>query len=122
MDEAQQNKAEELRSRVQQSIVSIITARVKDGSMSEARARQIAELVLEKLPEGINYQQLIEVLPTLDDHFEELSTAVMPIMIEYERKLQAAVDKKIGELLSQGNLDALLDVTNKALEMQKRLS
>jgi len=118
----QSSKAEELRSRVQQSIVAVITKRVEAGEMSQERAKQIAELVLQKLPEGIDYQRLMEVLPTLDDHFEELRQVVVPIMVEYEQKLQSAVDRKVQELIDRGNLDELLDVTNKALEMQKRLS
>ncbi|MFQ5493195.1 MAG: hypothetical protein ACE5DX_03490 [Candidatus Dojkabacteria bacterium] len=116
------DKASELREKVQNKIVSLISSKMEKGEMTEERAKQIAQLVLQKLPEGISYERLIEVIPTLDDHFEELTIAVVPIMVEYEQKMQAAVDDRIKKLIDAGKLDAVLDVTKKAIEFEKRLA
>ncbi|MBW7953753.1 MAG: hypothetical protein QY330_02780 [Candidatus Dojkabacteria bacterium] len=118
----EQQKADQLRERVQQSILEIISKQVEGGEMTEQRATDIAKLVLEKLPKGIDYQRLIEVIPTLDDHFEELSRAVVPIMIEYEQKLKQAVEDKVKKLIENGQIDEALDLTNKAIEYQKKLA
>ncbi|MCA9382993.1 hypothetical protein KC909_01380 [Candidatus Dojkabacteria bacterium] len=115
-------KAEQLRNKVQQEIVNIIKEKVEHGEMTEDRAKQIAQMVLEKLPEGMSYDTLMKVIPTLDDHFEELSQAVMPIMVEYEKRMKDIVGQKVTQLLEQGRLDEALNMTKKAIEFEKGLS
>ena len=115
-------KAKELREKVQSEIVKVITERLEKGEMTEERAKQIAQMVLQQLPENINHQKLIEVIPTLDDHFQELAVAIVPIMVEYEEKMKQVVDKKLKELLDANKLDEALDVTKKAIEFEKRLT
>ncbi len=115
-------KAEELRFKVQDEIVKVITERVEHGEMTQERAKKIAQLILDKLPEEISYEKLIKVIPTLDDHFQELSTVVVPIMTEYEEKMKKVVNAKVASLMKDGKFDAVLDVTNKAIEYEKGLS
>ena len=79
-------------------------------------------MVLQKLPQGISYEKLMEVIPTLDDHFEELASVVVPIMTEYEQKIRAAVDQKITQLMQQGRFDDALNIAKKALEHEKNLA
>lgn len=95
---------------------------MEEGKMKQERAKEIAALVLEKLPEGISYEKLMEIVPTLDDHFEELTAIVVPIMMEYEKKMHAAVDSKISELVKAGKLDEALHVTKQGIELEKKLS
>jgi hypothetical protein len=115
-------KAEELRQKVQEQIVSLITKKLEAGEINEARAKEIAALVLEKLPSDISYDKLMQVLPKLDDHFLELSNVVVPIMIEYEQKVRKAVDEKITALIKSGQLDQALNIAKKALDFEKNLS
>jgi len=115
-------KAEDLREKIQQKIVDVVSRKLESGQMTQERAKTIAQLVLEKLPEGISYEKLMQVLPTLDDHFEELSAAVLPIIQEYETKVKAEVDKKIKQLVKEGKLDELLELTNKAIEFESNLA
>lgn len=115
-------KAEELRLKVQKKVVDIIAKKLEQGEMNEARAKAIAKMVLEKLPEGISYEKLIKIIPTLDDHFQELSQAVVPIMVEYEKKMKKIVNDKIKNLLIQGKFDEILKITDKAMEFEKSLS
>lgn len=116
------DKAKELRERVQKTIVDIISTKLQGGEMTEERAKQIASMVLEKLPEDASYNELMKIIPKLDDHFHELTQAVMPIMVEYERKMKEIVDKKISDLISKGQFDKALDVAKKAIEFEKELS
>ena len=115
-------KAKELRERVQTKIVEVITRKLEAGEMTEERAKQIASMVLEKLPEDASYNELMKIIPKLDDHFHELTQAVVPIMTEYERKMKAIIDKKITELMNKGQFDQALDVAKKAIEFEKELS
>ncbi len=111
-----------LREQVQKSIVDIITRGLEDGSMSEDRSKEIASYVLQMMPENIDLPRLLEVIPKLDDTFEELSVAVMPIMREYEEKMQKAVNEKITKLINEGKLDDALVLTKKAIEAEKNLT
>ena len=115
-------KAEQMRKQLQEQIVSLIKARVQSGSMDEDRNKAIAQMVLDKLPEGISYSELMKVVPTLDDHFQELAQVVVPIMVDYEKKIRAAVDDKIQQLMSEGKFDAAMQVANKAIEFEKGLA
>ena len=117
-----QEKAQQLREKVQSEIVKLISSRLEDGKIKEARAKEIAAMVLEKLPGDISYEKLIQVLPKLDDHFEELSTVVVPIMVEYEQKIRKVVDDKITQLIKAGKFDDALNMARKALEFEKGLA
>lgn len=116
------DNAEQLRHQLQTQIVEIINKKMEAGVMNQDRAKQIASLILEKLPEGISYDKLMEIIPTLDDHFEELTTVVVPIMMEYEKKMHSAVDAKVSELVKAGKLDEALKATQEGIEQEKKLS
>ncbi len=115
-------QAEDLRKKVQEQIVSLISKKLESGEINEARAKEIAALVLEKLPADISYDQLMQILPKLDDHFLELSNVVVPIMVEYEQKVRKAVNDKITALIKSGQLDQALNIAKKALDFEKTLS
>jgi len=112
----------QLRERVQKSIVDIITKELEAGMMTEDRAKEIAKYVLDMLPEGISYEKLIELIPKLDDNFAELSAAVLPVMVEYERKMKSVLNEQITNLLKEGKLDDALQIANQAIEQEKKLS
>lgn len=116
------DKADELRKQVQEQIVKIITAKLEEGEITQERAQQIAQMVLQQLPEGISYQRLIEVIPTLDDHFHELREAVVPIMLEYEQKLKGEVNQRLQKLLEAGKFDEAAKMAEKAIEYEKKLT
>jgi hypothetical protein len=116
------DKARQIREKVQDEIVRLISSKLEEGTLNEARAKEIANLVLEKLPQDISYGKLMQILPQLDDHFEELGSVVVPIMIEYEQKVRKAVNDKITQLIKEGKLDEALNVARKALEFEKGLA
>jgi len=115
------DKTDELKDKLQTQIVNIITTGLENGVMTEDRAKQIAQYVLDQLPDGISYQKLMEIIPTLDDHFHELRDAVIPIMMEYEQKIRAVVEDRISLLLKQNKLDEALEFTKKAIDFDKTL-
>lgn len=114
--------ATSLREQVQKSIVGIITKNLEAGIMSEDRAKEIAKYVLDILPEGITYEKLIEIVPTLDDNFAELTVAVLPVMVEYEQKMKALVNEQLSTLLKEGRVEDAIKIANQAIEQEKKLS
>ena len=112
----------QIREQVQKAIVDIITEGLTEGTITEEKAKKMAQFILEKLPETITYDDFIKVLPKLDDDFPEFSKVVVPLMEQYERKSKAVADKKITEMLKSGNIDEALKLTNEAIDQEKNLT
>lgn len=117
-----EDKSKQLLNRVQAAIVDVITKGLEEGTITEDRAKEIARLVLAKLPEDVSYEELMRIIPKLDDDFQELSSAVVPIMLEYEAKMKEIINHKISILLKQNRFQEALDLSRKAIEFEKTLS
>lgn len=112
----------QIREKLQKQIVEIITTGLETGTISEERAKEIAKFVLDALPEGIKYPELIAIIPKLDDEFRELSAVVVPFMSEYEKKVKEAVNVQISALIQSGKIDEALQLTKKAIAYETKLS
>lgn len=120
MDDSPQEKGG-LREQVQAQIVSLITSKLQSGEMSEERAREIAAMVLEKLPEDLSDQELMLVLPKLDDNFRELSDVVMPIIIDYEKKIKNTIEEKVLKLVREQRFQQALQLAKQGIDYQSKL-
>jgi uncharacterized membrane-anchored protein YjiN (DUF445 family) len=112
----------QMRDQVQKAVVEIITKGLQEGEISEERAKSIAKMVLEKLPENITFDEFITVLPTLDDDYPEIADVIVPIMEQYEKKMKGDNDIKITELIKHGKIDEALNLTNQAIEKERNLT
>jgi hypothetical protein len=111
-----------MREQVQKSVVEVITIGLQDGSITEERAKNIAKMILEKLPEGISFDEFITILPKLDDGYEEIAGVIVPMMNQYEKKTKENNDIKITELIKHGKIDEALNLTNQAIEKERNLT
>lgn len=116
------DNVDDAKERLQSKIVEIITSKLENGEITEDRAKQIAKHVLEQLPEGVSYAKMMEIVPRLDDHFHEISDAVIPLMVEYEKKMKAIINERIAALIKTNRLDEALAFTKKAIEFEKTLT
>jgi hypothetical protein len=116
------DKAKELLNRVHSAIVDLITKKLEAGTINEDRAKEIAREVLKRLPEHITYEELIRVIPKLDDDYKELAEVVVPIMVEYEQKIRVIINQKISALMQQQKYDEALELAKKAIEFEKGLT
>ncbi len=121
MDNNTDNKSV-LRERVQKQVVELITSGLEAGTLSEDRARGIAKMILETLPENLNDQDLMFLIPKLDDEFRELSDVVLPIILEYELKLRQAVEQKVLELLRARKFKEATEAAQKGIELSRLLN
>ncbi|MBN1331536.1 hypothetical protein JW978_01460 [Candidatus Dojkabacteria bacterium] len=115
-------RAKQIREKFQNQVVGLITERLKAGEMSQDRSKKIAAMVLEKLPEEISYQELMQVIPKLDDEFVELAAVVVPIMTEYEKKLHATIEDKVLELVRARKFKEAMIAARKGIELEKQLT
>ncbi len=111
-----------LRDLVQSQVVELITDGLEEGTISEDRARSIAQMVLEKLPEGISDKELMSVLPTLDDEFRELSDVVLPIVLDYEKKITTVIEDKVLKLVRAKKFKDALQLARKGIEYTRKLN
>ncbi len=111
-----------LRERVQKAVVQVITKGLESGSISEDRARGIAKMILEKVPDGISDKDLIEVVPTLDDEFAELGEVVIPIVVEYEEKVRKIIEAKVLGLVRARKFEDAIDMARKGMDYSKQLA
>ncbi len=115
-------EAGSLRERVQKAVVKVITHGLESGSISEDRARGIAKMILEKVPDGISDKELIEVVPTLDDEFAELGEVVIPIVVEYEEKVRKIIEGKVLNLVRARKFEDAIDMARKGMDYSKQLA
>jgi hypothetical protein len=115
-------EAGSLRERVQKEVVKVITKGLESGSISEDRARGIAKMILEKVPDGISDKELIEVVPTLDDEFAELGEVVIPIVVEYEEKVRKIIEGKVLNLVRARKFEDAIDMARKGMDYSKQLA
>ena len=112
----------EIKRIIQEKIVELITKRLSSGQMTPERAKEIAGMILDKMPDNISYDDLISILPKLDDHFDELSQIIVPVMLDYEKRMREEINIKIDEHLNMKNFDEVLRLAREAIEKEKQLS
>lgn len=122
MNDEKRARAKELRDKLQSDVVALITEKLQAGEMTQERSKKIAQMVLEKLPEGINYDELMQIVPKLDDEFAELADVVVPIMVEYEKKIHQILENRVMRLVKEQKFKEAILEARKAMEIEKKLS
>ena len=108
--------AEEYRQKIERDILAIIEEKLTNGSMDAGRAQAIARMILDKLHPPLSLEQIYAIAPTLDDEFEELATAVMPLTQEHDQKVRDTVAKHAAALIKSGKFDEADKILKEALK------
>ncbi|MCL5114018.1 MAG: hypothetical protein M1372_02505 [Patescibacteria group bacterium] len=112
--------SEGYRKKLEQDILAIIEEKLKNGQMDAERAKGIARLVLDKLHPPLTLEQIYEIAPTLDDHFKELATAVLPVVQEHDAKIRDIVTEHAQKLIKMGKIDEASTVLKQALQRESK--
>ncbi len=96
------------RLKIEKDILDIVEARLLTGDMEPERASAIAKMVLEKLHPPLTLEQIYAIVPTLDDEFTELGSAVLPVLKEHDEKVRSVVTEHAEKLIQSGKLDEAL--------------
>lgn len=113
---------EEIKNLVQAQIVDLITRKLQSGQMSSERAKEIAQLILDKLSGQLTTDELIQIIPKLDDQFEELGQVIVPVMVEYEKSFREQINQKIDSHLQEKNFDEVLRLAKEAIKKESQLT
>lgn len=84
-----------LRQKLESLIVKDLESQLSKGEITGDRASEIAQLVLEMVPENISHEQLLKVIPLLDDKASELASVVFAILSEQDNKHRAEMIGKL---------------------------
>lgn len=107
---------EEYRKKLEQDILDIIEEKLRTGEMSHERAREIARFIIDKLHPPLTLEQIYQIAPTLDDHFTELTKAVLPVIKDHDDKVKAIVAEHAEKLIKSGQIDKAVDLLKKTID------
>lgn len=107
---------EEYRKKLEWEILKIIKEKLQNGEMDAERARAIARMLLDKLHPPLTLEQIHLVASTLDDHFQELARAVLPIQKDHEEEVKKVVTEHAEKLIKNGKFDEALTTLKKATQ------
>ena len=77
------NKDSQLGLKIEQDIAELIISRLEKLQITPDRAVAMAKFIVESIPENISDQQMLKIIPLLDDEFSELSSIVYKYLNEY---------------------------------------
>ena len=100
-----ENKQQNLLLEVEKEIAELLLTKLEHLEISLERASQIARFSLNTLPEGLTDEQVMQIIPKLDDEFFELSEIVYKHMMEYEEKYKPLVLDEVNELVRHKHFD-----------------
>lgn len=90
-----------LREKLEAMIVTTIQNDLQRKEITGDRAKEIAKIILDMVPEDITHEQLMEVIPQIDDKVSELAGVVHEILLEHDDKMKASVLPKLREMIAQ---------------------
>lgn len=108
--------SEEYRKKVELDILRVIEEKLQKGQMDVQRAKAIARMVLDKLHPPLSLEYIYQIVPTLDDHFAELSKAVLPVIKDHDNELKNIIAVHAEKLIEQGKFDEATKVLKQATE------
>jgi hypothetical protein len=112
---------DDLRQQIELQVVELIKAKLADGSMTEERAQQASQVVLDTLKPGMSFEELYRAIAKLDDTVQELAPVVLPVMQQYEQNIVQPIGKNVSELIRQGQYDAATNLAKKAIAQDVKL-
>jgi hypothetical protein len=103
---------------IELEILKIIEDQLNSGQMDASHAQEIAQYVLQNLPENMTLNQIYKLVPKLSEQFSELNNATAPVIKEYEEKAKNIALPQIREMLQQGNFTAATQIVKQTLNRE----
>ena len=75
-----------LRQRLESMIVRELEEKLKSGEITGGRAKEVANIVLEAVPKDISHDELLKIIPQLDNKASELAGVVYQILSEKDEE------------------------------------
>jgi len=105
---------DELREQIELEAVDFIRLKLESGDLTDVRAKQLAQRVLDVLTIGMTFEELYRAIPLLDDTMPELAPVVLPHVRDYETNVTSQALETVRDLIKQGQYDAAATLGKKA--------
>lgn len=112
---------DDLRGQVELLVVELIKRGLEAGTMTEARAQELSQTVLDTIRPGMNFEELYKAIAMLDDCAPELSPVVLPMVKEYEEHVAQQALHGVKELIAQGQYDAATTLAQNVVDQKVKL-
>jgi hypothetical protein len=113
---------DDIRQDIELKVVELINAGLAAGTMTEARSKQISQLVLSTLRPGMTLEELYSAIFHLDDNATELSPVVLPYARQYEDNVTQRAAEMVKNYIRVGKYDAAVKLAQDAIGQRVKLS
>ena len=106
---------------VEQEIAKLLLVKLEKFDITFERASQIAKFILSHLPENLTDEQVMKIIPSLDDQFFELSELVHKHMLGYEEKYKEDTIKNMQDMIKHKHFQQASNMAFKYFEQKVEL-
>lgn len=115
------NQSNTLLFQVEQEIARLLLVKLEKFNITFERASQIAKFILAHLPENLTDEQVVKIIPSLDDQFYELSELVHKHMLGYEEKYKENTIKNMQDMIKHKHFQEASNMAFKYFEQKVEL-
>lgn len=112
---------DDIREQIEASVVDFIKQKVEAEEMSEERAQQLAQSILDRLKPGMSLEDLYKTLPHLDDNFSEISHIIVPYLRDYEEGVTKPAIDQVRQLIRNGHYHEAEQLAEKVIHQDVKL-
>jgi len=112
---------DDIRETIEAQIVDLIKEKVEMEEMTEDRAQQLAQIVLDTLKPGMTLEDLYRALPHLDDNFTEISHIVLPYLRDYEQGVTQKAAGQVQTLIRSGKYKEAQELADRVIRQDVKL-
>ena len=112
---------DDIREHIEASVVDLIKQKVEAEEMTEERAQEIAQRVLELLKPGMSLEELYKALPHLDDNFSEIGHIIVPYLKDYEEGVTKKAASRVQDLIKEGRFAEAQQLADRVIKQDVKL-
>lgn len=109
---------DDVRQEIEFKVVELLKRLVEEGVMTEERSQMVAQMVLDTLQPGMNWEALLKAIPRLDDTATELSPIILPYLREYETMVAQKATAQVSNLIRMGQYDAAVKLSKQVIAQE----
>ena len=106
---------------IEQEIARLLLVKLEKFDITFERASQIAKFILAHLPENLTDEQVMKLIPSIDDQFTELAEIVHSHMLDYEEKYKEDTIKNMQEMIKHKHFQEASNMAFKYFEQKVEL-
>lgn len=108
--------AETYRKHIESNILDIIEKLILARKMNAARAKEIAQYILDSLKPYMDLESVYNIVKHFDEHFPELISVVLEVENDHEEQIKNIVGDRVAVLLRQNKITEANDLLEQTLK------